>query len=73
MSKTTWQETFRDSPRYAAIESVFKLIKTDALVTEVYSKMGRVMVDLNFIESDALPALVKAELKNSPSRRANVF
>jgi hypothetical protein len=65
MSKTTWQETFKDSPRFAAIQSVFKLIeKPDVLVTEIWAKANRVMIDLNAEEREMLPALVRAELKN---------
>jgi hypothetical protein len=63
MSKTTWQEVYRDSPRYAAIQSVFKLIeKPDVLVTDIWAKANRVMIDLNGIEREALPALVRAAL-----------
>ena len=63
MSKTTWQEQFKDSPRFAAIQSVFKLIeKPDVLVTEIWAKANRVMQNLNAEEREALPALVRSAL-----------
>jgi hypothetical protein len=63
LAVTTWSEVFAGSPRYAAIESVFKLIeKPAATINEVYAKMGWVMMDLNAIERDALPGLAKAAL-----------
>jgi hypothetical protein len=65
MSKTTWQETFQDSPRFAAIQSVFKLIeKPTATVTEIWAKANRVMQNLNGLERDRLPDFVRAELVN---------
>jgi hypothetical protein len=43
MSKTTWQETFRHSPRYAAIKSVFAFIeKPSVTVNEIWAKAGQV-------------------------------
>jgi len=63
MTATTWKEVYRDSPRYAAIASVFREIERPAATIDlIYAKMGRVMMDLNAIERDALPALVKAAL-----------
>jgi hypothetical protein len=63
MSKTTWQETYHGSPRYAAIESVFELIKKPtATVNEIMAKMNRTMQNLNGEERDKLPAFVKAAL-----------
>ena len=63
MSQTTWTETFRDSPRFEAIQSVFKLIeKPDALVTEIWAKANSVSQSLNGEERENLPGFVKAEL-----------
>ena len=63
MSETTWKETFRDSPRFAAIQSVIKLIeKPDATVGEIWAKAGRVMQGLNGEERDRLPAFVRSAL-----------
>jgi hypothetical protein len=63
MSKTTWQETFRGSPRFKAIESVFKLIeKPDVTINEIWAKANRVMRDLNGEERDRLPDFVRAAL-----------
>ena len=63
MSRTTWTETFRDSPRFEAIQSVFKLIeKPDALVTEIWAKANSVSQSLNSEEREKLPRFVKAEL-----------
>jgi hypothetical protein len=63
MSKTTWQQTFQGSPRYAAIESVFKLIdKPNVLVNEIWKKVGEVSQTLNADERDRLPAFVRAAL-----------
>ena len=42
---------------------MFKLIdKPNALVTDIWAKANRVMIDLNGIEREALPAFVKAAL-----------
>ena len=63
MSKTTWQETFRDSPRLTAIQSVFKLMeRTDVTVNEIWAKTSKVMQDLNAEERARLPDLVRAKL-----------
>jgi hypothetical protein len=63
MSKTSWQEVYRESPRYEAIAGVFKLIeKPNALVNEIWAKANRVMVDLNGEEREKLPAFVKTAL-----------
>ena len=54
---------FKDSPRYAAIESVFEPIeKPDVLVTDIWAKANRVMIDLNGEEREKLPAFVRAAL-----------
>jgi hypothetical protein len=44
---TRLAEEFKGSPRLAAIESVFKLIETDAPTSEVWAKASRVMHNLN--------------------------
>jgi hypothetical protein len=60
---TTWAETFRDSPRFAAIESVFKFIeRADVTIDQIWTKANRVMRDLNAEERDRLPAFVRAAL-----------
>lgn len=65
MSKTTWRETFKDSPRLKAIESVFRLIeRPDATIETIWAKTGKVMTELNALEREALPAFVRAELKD---------
>jgi hypothetical protein len=72
MSKTAWQETFRDSPRFAAIQSVFKLIeKPEVTVNEIWAKANRVMQGLNGEERERLPAFVRAELVNSEPVRVS--
>jgi hypothetical protein len=63
MSKTTWQETFRDSPRFTAIESIFELIKKPDLTTsQIWTRANRVIRDLNAEERERLPDFVKAAL-----------
>jgi hypothetical protein len=63
MSKTTWQETFHDSPRYAAIASVFALIdKPDVLVNQIWKRTNEVTQTCNAEERDALPGFVRAAL-----------
>lgn len=65
MSKTTWQDTFRDSPRLKSIESVFKLIeKPTATTNEIWKRTNEVTQALNAEERDQLPAFVRAELKD---------
>lgn len=73
MSRTTWQETFRESPRLASIQSVFRLIgeKPEVTVNEIWAKANRVMQDLNAEERNGLPAFVKAALvEREPVRTA---
>ena len=61
----TWLTEFKQSPRYAAIQSVFKAIeKPDVTVNEIWAKVSKVMQDLNAEERERLPAFVRAELKN---------
>ena len=68
--KTTWREVFKDSPRIAAIESVFKLIeRPDLTVNAIWAKANLLMRDLNGEERDRLPDFVKAELINRESVR----
>ena len=63
--RTTWQETFKENPRYEAIAGVFKLIdKPSALVTDIWAAANKVMIGLNAEERQALPDFVRAELKN---------
>jgi hypothetical protein len=65
VGKTTWQETFRHSPRFAAIESVFKLIeRPDVTVNEIWKKANNVMKNLNGEEREKLPDFVRSALVN---------
>jgi hypothetical protein len=69
--KTTWREVFNDSPRFTAIESVFKLIeRRDLTVNEVWTRANRVMRDLNAEERDRLPDFLKAALVDREPVRA---
>ena len=72
MSKTTWQQAFHGSPRYAAIASVFALIeRPDVLVNQIWKRANEVSQTLNSEERDALPAFVRAALVNrEPVRTA---
>ncbi|MFA5952756.1 MAG: hypothetical protein WC807_21050 [Hyphomicrobium sp.] len=51
----------KDSPRFAAIEGVFKLIDNPkATKSEIWKKMNAVGQECNADERDRLPALVQA-------------
>lgn len=74
MSKTTWQKTFRGSPRFKLIAHVFALIDdSTATINLIERRMNRVMQGLNSEERDRLPALVREKLVNrEPVRVAPV-
>jgi hypothetical protein len=57
---------FKGSPRYQAILAVFEAVDVlpdDKPVNDLFAKMYRTMKDLNGIERDRLPDLVRQALK----------
>ena len=61
-----YAEEFASSPRYKAIEAIFKAIdklEDDALLLELSALMGRTLQSLNGEERYKLPDLVRQALK----------
>lgn len=56
-------DELKNSPRLPAIREVFKAIAAGKPEHEVMALAGKTTINLNGIEREKLPALVRAELK----------
>ena len=57
-------DEFRGNARFAAIESIFRLVDADASATEVWATASKVMQSLNGDERGKLSDLIKQALKD---------
>ena len=66
MTTTTYADEFKSSPRFKAIEAIFKAIdklEDDASLNELSALMGRTLQNLNGDERYRIPDLVRKALK----------